>query len=431
MSIEDIYLSMLEGKYVKKDGEDKHDKQDDGEGMDAVGHGDKDIDNDGDSDESDAYLSKRRKAISKSMKEAAGQAVQAAIAKRKEDDQDTLHRKGTEAQAALHAAHTSKMIEKDAESEHDKNAKSVADSVKSKAGKRRGDNEQGDKMDKMTQTEAMDPRRAKSDEVIKQAVAKYSKGAEEIRKRRAARTLQQDEASCNRMKREETELEESVMSDLHQMIKEKKPAAEIAKELKIDVATVKRLMKENYAAKAMAGKSPLKKKYQPKDDKEDHAKRMKKKMYGNMMGGLKEEEQIEEVKVPNNYAAMMAKKKRKAVKLKGFGSDSSKSNMSDPAARAALMKKEGAKPPFAKPYSTDKGPKKDKYGNEVKNVAKFLAKKGMKKAQGMKEEGVEESTAAYGATMQKQADDKKKAAMSGGDKDKLKRLSDMMKNANK
>lgn len=43
-------------------------KSDDGEGMDPVGKGDKDIDNDGDSDSSDDYLHKRRKAIAKSIK---------------------------------------------------------------------------------------------------------------------------------------------------------------------------------------------------------------------------------------------------------------------------------------------------------------------------------------------------------------------------
>lgn len=55
-------------------------------------------------------------------------------------------------------------------------------------------------------------------------------------------------------------------------------------------------IEENWATKAMAGKSPLKKKYQaPKDGEEDRAKRMKKKMYGNMMGGMKEEVELDEV----------------------------------------------------------------------------------------------------------------------------------------
>ena len=58
-------------KRVKHEIGAKDEKDDDGEGMDPVGKGDKDIDNDGDSDESDKYLIKRRKAISKSLKDRA------------------------------------------------------------------------------------------------------------------------------------------------------------------------------------------------------------------------------------------------------------------------------------------------------------------------------------------------------------------------
>lgn len=54
-------------KYSKVKGDSKHDKTDDGEGMDPVGKGDADIDNDGDTDDSDEYLHKRRKAIKKSV----------------------------------------------------------------------------------------------------------------------------------------------------------------------------------------------------------------------------------------------------------------------------------------------------------------------------------------------------------------------------
>ena len=43
-------------------------KDDDGDGMDPVGKGDDDIDNDGDSDKTDKYLKNRRKAISKNIK---------------------------------------------------------------------------------------------------------------------------------------------------------------------------------------------------------------------------------------------------------------------------------------------------------------------------------------------------------------------------
>jgi hypothetical protein len=58
MSVVNAYLSML--NEAKKKEEDK---------LDPVGQADADIDNDGDVDDSDEYLHKRRKAIKKSMKE--------------------------------------------------------------------------------------------------------------------------------------------------------------------------------------------------------------------------------------------------------------------------------------------------------------------------------------------------------------------------
>ena len=61
---EDVYaLVFNEAKKAKKT-----DKEDDGEGMDPVGAEDSDVDNDGDSDESDDYLNNRRKSIGKSIK---------------------------------------------------------------------------------------------------------------------------------------------------------------------------------------------------------------------------------------------------------------------------------------------------------------------------------------------------------------------------
>ena len=66
------------GNYVDIDETNKNDKSDDGEGMDAVqpkavkkkfaDRKDKDLDNDGDTDASDKYLHKRRKAVSKAIK---------------------------------------------------------------------------------------------------------------------------------------------------------------------------------------------------------------------------------------------------------------------------------------------------------------------------------------------------------------------------
>ncbi len=61
---EDAYAAVFgEAKKAKKT-----DKEDDGEGMDPVGAEDSDVDNDGDSDESDEYIKNRRKAVGRAMK---------------------------------------------------------------------------------------------------------------------------------------------------------------------------------------------------------------------------------------------------------------------------------------------------------------------------------------------------------------------------
>ena len=75
----DAVRSIMLGEKKKVVETNKNDKSDDGEGLDAVqpkavkkkfaDRKDKDIDNDGDTDSSDEYLHKRRKAISKAVKE--------------------------------------------------------------------------------------------------------------------------------------------------------------------------------------------------------------------------------------------------------------------------------------------------------------------------------------------------------------------------
>ena len=87
VSLVDAVADVLAGKRpvdemkMKKDDEDEKkkakkapvtDKDDDGDGMDPVGREDGDIDNDGDKDDSDKFLAKRRKAIGKAMKKDGG-----------------------------------------------------------------------------------------------------------------------------------------------------------------------------------------------------------------------------------------------------------------------------------------------------------------------------------------------------------------------
>ena len=62
--VKEAFLLALQEKYAKRTA-----KSDDGDGMDPVGAEDDDVDNDGDSDDSDEYLKKRRKAVAKAIKD--------------------------------------------------------------------------------------------------------------------------------------------------------------------------------------------------------------------------------------------------------------------------------------------------------------------------------------------------------------------------
>ena len=77
-TLESSILSVWQEAAKKVDETNKNNKSDDGEGMDAVqpkavkkkfdDRKDKDIDNDGDTDDSDEYLHNRRKTVSKAVK---------------------------------------------------------------------------------------------------------------------------------------------------------------------------------------------------------------------------------------------------------------------------------------------------------------------------------------------------------------------------
>jgi hypothetical protein len=90
-TLESSILSVWSEAAKKVDETNKNDKSDDGEGLDAVqpkavkkkfkDRKDKDVDNDGDVDDSDKFLHKRRKAVSKAIKDegnAFGKALKAA-----------------------------------------------------------------------------------------------------------------------------------------------------------------------------------------------------------------------------------------------------------------------------------------------------------------------------------------------------------------
>ena len=68
VALEEIKMDMYPFVFDEAKKAKKTDKEDDGEGMDPVGAEDSDVDNDGDSDESDDYLKNRRNAVGKSIK---------------------------------------------------------------------------------------------------------------------------------------------------------------------------------------------------------------------------------------------------------------------------------------------------------------------------------------------------------------------------
>ena len=100
-SLEESILGIWQEAAKKQQSEtNKNDKSDDGEGMDAVqpkavkkkfaDRKDKDIDNDGDTDSSDEFLHKKRKAISKAISKDEGNAFGKALKDAKEKGEKTF-----------------------------------------------------------------------------------------------------------------------------------------------------------------------------------------------------------------------------------------------------------------------------------------------------------------------------------------------------
>ena len=100
-SLEESILGIWQEAAKKQQSEtNKNDKSDDGEGMDAVqpkavkkkfaDRKDKDIDNDGDTDSSDEFLHKKRKAISKAIAKKEGNAFGKALMSAKEKGEKTF-----------------------------------------------------------------------------------------------------------------------------------------------------------------------------------------------------------------------------------------------------------------------------------------------------------------------------------------------------
>ena len=194
-SVFEVLNNLQEKKVVETN---KNDKSDDGEGLDAVqpkavkkkfkDRKDKDVDNDGDVDSSDEYLHKRRKAVSKAMSKEEVELDEKAAKYLEIEFKDK-----TTAEKAYN--HINNKIEP--------------------GGRQPWDdfNQEGSSIQFDNMRDA--------DGLMKELKKKFKFKVYE---------------------REEVELDEGKMSQLHQMIKDKKTAAQIAKEMKLDVKTVKALM---------------------------------------------------------------------------------------------------------------------------------------------------------------------------------------------
>jgi len=203
-SLESSVYNILHGIQEKKIEEtNKNDKSDDGEGMDAVqpkavkkkfkDRKDKDIDNDGDVDDSDKFLHKRRKAISKAIK--------------KEGLEDSSN-----------AANSQHLCAKNVVHENWGNGTPIS-------GQHAEPDAEGDI--------------AWYDVMFEHGIEK-GVSINELKVTKAE-SHHHSEKKKKKMD-EEVDLDEGKMAQMHQMMKDKKTPEQIAKAMKLDLKTVKALM---------------------------------------------------------------------------------------------------------------------------------------------------------------------------------------------
>jgi len=203
-SLESSVFNILHGIQEEKEvvaETNKNDKSDDGDGMDAVqpkavkkkfaNRKDKDIDNDGDVDSSDKYLHKRRKAVSKAITKKEGNAFGMAL-----------------------------------KSAKDKGEKTFVVSGKTYSVKEEVD------LDEFTISDLKGMGVKPTPDQMKELQKISSKSGGNI-----TRTDLKKVGI-----KEEVEIDEGKMSQMHQMIKDKKTPAQIAKAMGLDLKTVKALM---------------------------------------------------------------------------------------------------------------------------------------------------------------------------------------------
>jgi hypothetical protein len=228
------------------------------EKLDPVGKEDGDIDNDGDKDASDKYLAKRRKTVSKAIKKdkKEGNAFGMALKSAKDNGEKTFVVSGktysVKEELDLDERITHANVDKKSNEETWEiiaNIKNDNQAIKAVM-KELGVSKKG-AADMVKQTRAAYKEEVDLDEKadlkkldtnqLEKQLGLLKIGKPTSRMKDTAKRIR-DELKSRGIKAEEVELDEGKMAQMHQMMKDKKSAAQIAKEMGLDVKTVKALM---------------------------------------------------------------------------------------------------------------------------------------------------------------------------------------------
>jgi len=276
-SLEQSILGLWQDAAKNIDETNKNDKSDDGEGMDAVqpkavkkkfkDRKDKDIDNDGDVDSTDKYLHKRRKAISKAIKKEKKEEVELDEKNKitsKEIDFDLF----SDEKGAKAANKTmNREIRKASQMKDYKTARKYMDKIQKKYSELGAEDTEPEsiissilgqvfkeevQIDEMFGISSNSNHRAKTMKMLDGMGIKYKKDgrngliilgvAPKDQKGILDKIHKDIGMTTYRIMDEKVQVKEGKMSQLHQLMKDGKTAEEIAKIMRVDAKTIKKLM---------------------------------------------------------------------------------------------------------------------------------------------------------------------------------------------
>jgi len=247
-SLESSVYNILHGIQEEKevvDETNKNDKSDDGDGMDAVqpkavkkkfaSRKDKDIDNDGDVDSSDKYLHKRRKAVSKAITKKEGNAFGKALKDAKDKGEKTFVVSGKTYEVKEENYKTNEAYKPIKSNHYDvkiqgvkkKDVNAILKYIKVDGGNYDIEDIDADQVTGGGMSGTSDG------DIFIQGDDAGKLGMEIAKKFRNVKVMGEGL---------EADLDEGKMSQMHQMIKDKKTPAQIAKAMGLDLKTVKSLM---------------------------------------------------------------------------------------------------------------------------------------------------------------------------------------------